>query len=291
VRWPAALRRVDADAVLFPYSLGAAVSGRARRFSFVHDCIMERDVRFAPDRRTRWLYMLHTAVVAHRTRVLTRSEAAARDIERFYRVPVKAWQVVPGGVELDFGSLAAPDRRIAGAELPATYLLHVGARRPHKNVVTLVRALALLPPDHHLVLVGAVDDRVPDPVPRVARELGVADRVLHLPRVSEADLHTLYAAARVFTFPSLDEGLGLPLLEAMVVGVPVVASDIPVFREVSGGGALLVPPEDPAAWASAVRAVEEPGRRQALVAAGRAQVRRSTWDLTVDRLVAALLHG
>jgi glycosyltransferase involved in cell wall biosynthesis len=286
--WPGALRKVRAEVFLSLYSLGAPLFGGRRRFAFIHDCIMEAESRFAPDRRTRLLYMLHTALVAHRSHVLTRSAASARDIERFYRVRVPEWQIIPGGVDATFGTDAAARRRISGADVPGKYFLQVGARRPHKNVAVLVGALTHLPEDYHLVLVGTIDDRFSDPVPQLARSLGVADRIRHLPSVSEPDLHSLYAGATTLAFPSFIEGLGLPLLEAMAAGVPVVASDIPVFREIAGDAAVLVPPEDPRAWAAAIMRLAEPRHREALIVAGRKQVQSATWDVATARLLAAL---
>ncbi|WP_306215180.1 glycosyltransferase family 4 protein [Actinoplanes sp. RD1] len=288
VRWPGVLRRAGATVTMSPYSLGGPVAGGGRKCTFVHDCIMEADARFAPDRRTRLLYMLHTAVMVRTNRVLTRSVASARDIERIYRVRVPDWQVVPGGVAEDFARGARPVAGIAGQALPETYVLQVGARRPHKNVAALVRALAHLPEDHHLVLVGTVDPRFPDPVPALAADLGVAHRIRHLPRVSEEELHSLYAGAAAFGYPSLIEGLGLPLLEAMAAGVPVVASDIPVFREIAGDAAVLVPPDAPRAWAEAILRVREPAARAGLIAAGHRQVKKNTWDVTAARMLGAL---
>lgn len=288
VRWPGALRRAGATVTLSLYSLGGPLVGGGRRATFVHDCIMEADARFAPDRRTRLLYMLQTALMVRADRVFTRSFASARDIERFYRVPVPDWQVIPGGVDEDFARDAEPVDQIGGRKLPATYVLQVGARRPHKNVAALVRVLPHLPEDYHLVLVGNVDDRFADPVPRLAEELGVTGRILHLARVSESDLHGLYAGASVFVYPSLIEGLGLPLLEAMAAGLPVVASDIPVFREIAADAAVLVPPGEPQAWAEAILRLRSPEARAGLIAAGHRQVKKNTWETTAARMLEAL---
>jgi glycosyltransferase involved in cell wall biosynthesis len=288
VRWPGALRRVGAEVTLSPYSLGGPLIGGGRKCTFVHDCIMETDAQFAPDRRTRWLYMAHTALIMRRSRVFTRSRASALDIQRFYGVPVGEQEVIPGGIDPDFADGAVPVERVGDTALPRPYLLQVGARRPHKNVSALVKVLSKLPPSYHLVLVGSIDGRFADPVPELARQLGVADRILHLPSVSEADLHSLYAGAAVFTYPSLIEGLGLPLLEAMAAGVPVVASDIAVFQEVAGDAALLVDPDDSAGWARAVLSLRDPVHRRKRIDAGHERVRESTWDVSMSRLVDAL---
>lgn len=294
VRWPRVLRRSAVDAVLFPYHLGASFFGAKRRYSIVHDCILEADKRFAPDTRTRLLYIALTTLVVRRTTTLTPSRASAAAVRDFYKVRVPDSHVVEWGVGTTFAAPAVGPERVAdvnGVPLPEHYYLHVGARRPHKNVAQLVRALAGLPPQAHLVLVGSADARWPDATMDVARDLGVADRVIELSGVSEADLAALYHQARGFLYPSLVEGFGLPLLEAMSAGVPVVASNIPVFREVAEGAALFVPTDDTRAWIEAIGALDDPTRRAALIEAGRRHAAAATWERATDRLVTILRTG
>jgi glycosyltransferase involved in cell wall biosynthesis len=288
LRWPSALSAVRADVALFPYHLGAAVSGRARRYSVVHDCIIEADRAFSPDARTRLLYRLLTAVVVRRTQVLAPSRASAHEISRYYHLRMADWQVLPWGIDPGFAAGASRLSSVGGLEIPSEYFLHVGARRPHKNVTVAVAALSELKPDEHLVLVGSPDPRFPDKVPSVARELGVADRVIELSGLSEAELYGLYAGAKAFVYPSLVEGFGLPLLEAMAAGVPVVASDIPVFREVGGDAAIFVAADKPTDWARALRSLDDPALRADLISAGRRQAERARWDDATAALVAAL---
>ena len=286
-RWPKALRRAGVEAALFPYHLGAAVAGPCRRYAFVHDCIFETDRSFAPDARTRFLYTSLTRVVIRRSHVLTPSRASADEIARRYGVSVGDSAVVRWGVDASF-EVAARTATVDGLTMPTTYHLHVGARRPHKNVVTLIEALALLPASDSLVLVGTVDSRWPDPVTDAARRLGVVDRILHIPNVSEEGLRAAYAGARTFLYPSVVEGFGLPLLEAMAAGVPVVASDIPVFREVAGDAAEFVAPRDPIAWAAAVVDLRDGRRRTAAIERGRAHVAHATWEAAGERALAAM---
>lgn len=301
LRWPAALRAAGVDVALFPYHLGAALTGRARRFGVVHDCILEADPRFAPDRRTRLLYMLLTAAVVRRTRVLTPSRASADDIARIYRVRRGAdrFGVIRWGVGDGFAVDRPAPTEVNGLPIDRPYLLHVGARRPHKNVGHLVRVLHRLPAEYRLVLVGSPDPRWPDDVDDLVAAHGLGDRVLQPGKVSEADLVGLYAGAAAFVYPSLIEGFGLPLLEAFAAGAPVVASDIPVFREVAEGAALLCPPNDPQAWAAAITSLgsapsADPGddpvsrRRAELVAAGRERAARATWARAADELADSI---
>ena len=290
-RWPTVLRAANLDAVVFPYHLGASVLGGGRRYAIVHDCILEEDTRFAPDTRTRALYIALTAVVARRTRVLTPSKASAAAVRSFYKVRVPDEHVVEWGVGTSFVAPTEKITSVNGTPLPDRYYLHVGARRPHKNVAQLVRALPGLDPAAKLVLVGSADPRWADPTMEVADQLGVADRVIQLSGVSEPDLAALYHQATGFLYPSLVEGFGLPLLEAMVAGAPVVASDIPVFREVAEGAALFVPPDDTRAWIEAINQLDDPAQRAALVAAGRRRAADANWGRAVDRLMSILRSG
>ena len=157
-------------------------------------------------------------------------------------------------------------RRLEGRRV----VLCVGAKRPHKNQEVAIRALALMQEEAVLVLAGhpeAYDARLR----AIASELGVADRVRFVDYVPDAELETLYRLAACVVFPTLSEGFGIPMVEAMERGAPVAASDIPVLREVGGDAALYFDPHSPAAAADAIRAaLADPaiGRRGPARAAG-----------------------
>ena len=176
----------------------------------------------------------------------------------------------------------------AGRSTPApAYLLYVGTAKPHKNLATLLRAHA-----------GGRDDRgrgLPDLVlagPTLAELEAVAPgasagRIRALGRVADADLPGLYAGAAVVAVPSRYEGFGLTALEAMYWGVPVVAADSPGLRDTVGDAALLVPTEDPRAWADALaRAADDPEIRATLIQRGRARAGRFRWDDAADAYLA-----
>ena len=212
LRWPRVLRRSGVDAMLFPYHLGASLFGARRRYSIVHDCILEADKRFAPDARTRLLYIALTTLVVRRTTVLTPSRASAAAVRDFYKVRVPDAHVVEWGVGTTFAARGAAHVRsgtshVKGVPLPDRYYLHVGARRPHKNVAQLVRALAGLPPQAHLVLVGSADARWPDNTMDVARELGVAGPGDHPVRGQRGrSRHAVPPGPRI-SLPVTDRGL------------------------------------------------------------------------------------
>lgn len=126
------------------------------------------------------------------------------------------------------------------------YFLFVGALSPYKNAGTLIRAFARIATncDHLLVLAGHSVDGSGAVFDELAIELGVERRILKLFRPSDNELRLAYAASCAFVFPSLQEGFGIPLLEAMGCGAAVIASDIPVFREVCAGAAMFFEPHD-----------------------------------------------
>ena len=185
----------------------------------------------------------------------------------------------------------------APAPSPATpaYVLYVGPLARHKNVETLIRAFA--DPslaNVHLKLAGSLDDANAGAFRDALARLPEGGRMEHLGPVSAAELAELYAGAAVVALPSLHEGFGLPLLEAMVAGVPVVASSIPAHREVAAGSALLVgDPRDPADWARAIACcLEDQVQTRARTAAGLKRAEIYTWPAAagdVHELLSALV--
>jgi glycosyltransferase involved in cell wall biosynthesis len=229
------------------------------------------------------------------TQVVTVSEATRRAVERRYSVRIDPSNVVPNAI--DAGRWVHPGAGAIGRareelRLPERYVLHVGARRPHKNQATLVRALARIAhdePDLHLVLLGSPDRRFHDPVPDLVQRSRLGDRVHHLRAVPEDLIPSVYADAAVFAYPSLVEGFGIPLLESMAAGVPVIASMTPAVAEVAGDGAILLPPLDDAAFADAIRTVLVDERlRASLRERGRGRVERYRWDASAAALLDVL---
>jgi glycosyltransferase involved in cell wall biosynthesis len=161
-------------------------------------------------------------------------------------------------------------------------LLCVAAKRPHKNQELLVDALGRLPDDVMLVLVGHDEGYGAELKARAAR-LGVADRVRLLEGVSDAELEALWQAASCAAFPTLAEGFGLPVLEAMRRGVPVACSDIPVLHEVGGSAARYF---DPADAGDAARAIAASLDDDSAGARGRERAAGFTWRRAAARTFA-----
>jgi glycosyltransferase-like protein len=295
-------------------ALAAGLSGLASAYPVLHaqDCIsaraacrvrdasrdsggpgprVVRTVHHVDDFTTQALIDCQRQAISGPDRVLVVSDQWRRILEEDYGVCAT---VVPNGVDLRrYQSadrrLAAVLRNDAGAA-GRPLILTVGGIEPRKGSDTLVHAVALLRDgglNPVLAVVGghsfqdyrAYRDRVFSLLPELGLEL---DRdVLLLGTVDDAELPSWFAAADVFAFPSTKEGWGLAVLEAMSAGLPVVASDLPVFREylTAGQDALLVPVGDPAALAGALTSVlREPRLASRLRAAGRAVAARFTWQ-------------
>jgi glycosyltransferase involved in cell wall biosynthesis len=214
---------------------------------------------------------LFPQALARAAAVFTVSQSARDDLIRAAKVSPDRIHVTPNGVdERFFEAQARPGPR-------APYLLSVGTLEPRKNLPTLLDAFRMLRRegrDLELLLVGRLGWRT--------LPLGdLAPHVRFLGPVPDAELPALYAGAACFVLPSLYEGFGLPLAEAMAAGVPAVASDIPALREVGGETVRYADPEEPVSFAAAIRAaLDDREGSQLRAAAARGRARRFRWDAT-----------
>jgi glycosyltransferase involved in cell wall biosynthesis len=182
--------------------------------------------------------------------IIADSDYSARDIERLLGLDIAKVQVLPIGLDESYRPVEdeaalAEMRRRYGIEGP--YIFYLGNFKPHKNVQALLRAFAGLEQelrDEYFLVLGGKPDAWTDERKGLAEELGVGRQVRFIGLVPEEDMPTLYSGAALFVFPSLYEGFGLPPLEAMACGAPVVASNRTSVPEVVGDAGLLVDPED-----------------------------------------------
>jgi glycosyltransferase involved in cell wall biosynthesis len=286
---PGLARRAGID-VLHSLASTAPARGRFRRVVTVHDLIYLVFPEAHGGLRARGMRALVPLGVRRSHRVTADSRSTRDDLVARLGVPAEKIDVVPLGVgssriapsaEADLRArLDLGNRRIA---------LSVSAKRAHKNLIRLLEAQALLPEDHRpiLVLPGYATEHEAELRER-ARALSIAGDVRFLGWLDSADLEGLYAAADLFVFPSLYEGFGLPVLEAMARGVPVASSDRAALAEVAGDAALLFDPEAPRAIADAMSALlgdaAEAERRRV---AGRDQAARFTWGATARGMLAS----
>jgi glycosyltransferase involved in cell wall biosynthesis len=271
---------------------GAGGRGCGRAAVTIHDVIPLLIADHAPRARKSRLRPLFRACLRQSVRraaaVLTVSNTARSDIIRALRLEeaeAARIHVVYNGVSEIFRPRPADAGR-GGVQT----LLYVGRLDPYKNVVTLVRAFALLRRRHpvplHLLIVGPDDPRYPE-ARRIAADLGLGDCVTFLGFLAPQDLVAVYQESSLLVNPSSYEGFGLPLLEAMRCGVPVVCCSGGAQPEIAGDAALIVPPGDAQALADAMaKVLTDEALRERLVAAGLRRAQSFTWERTARETLA-----
>jgi glycosyltransferase involved in cell wall biosynthesis len=307
VRVPSRLLRLLWEQTVLPWS---AKGGRRLRIDVLHSphhttplapCGYRRvvtihDLTFflLPERypTTRRLYFQVMTRLSARVAdaIIVPSEAVKGDVMRILGLPPERLFVIPEAAGPAFRPQDAVAieavRRRYGLEGP--FLLSVGSLEPGKNRERLLQAFARLRAGglkHTLVVAGQRAWRYEGEAP-LARRLGLADSVRFLGHVPQADLPALYSAAEVFVFPSLYEGFGLPALEAMACGTPVVASNVSALPEVVGDAALQVSPLDVEALADAMERLLRDGRlRSDLRERGLARAARFSWEKAARQTV------
>lgn len=254
-------------------------------FSFtIHDLVHLR----VPAESSRLRRLYYASVVRPATRrawrILTVSEYSRRDIAEWSRAREEDIHVVGNGVSPVFVPGPGPSER-------QRFFLHVGRRAGHKNIRGLLQAFALsrLAGDYHVVFTGTPDEETL----ALARESGVAEHVRFSGPVDDEGLLALYHRCMALVFPSLHEGFGLPVIEAMATGTPVVTSTTTSMPEIAGeGNALLADPHEPEQIAAAMRRIaEDAALWSTLSARGLARAKAFTWEQVCVRVQHALQRG
>ncbi len=221
-----------------------------------------------------------TRVVHHCKAIITISRQSKKMITELTGYPADRIFIAPPGAPPAIPRLHAP----------FPFILYVGGFNWRKNVPNLIRAYALLVRkgfDHKLLVLGE-RVRAYSQAAALVRDLGLQDKVLCPGYVSERTLRNLYAKADLVVYPSLAEGFGLPVLEAMAYGVPCVASRLPELEEIGGGACMYFDPTDVESIANAMaKVLGDAGTGAKMVYTGRARVVTYTWSNTVEQTVAA----
>lgn len=270
------------------------IGGRVPALLTVHDLSFIHYPETFPANLVAYLNRVVARSVARATHILADSESTRRDLAAVWGVADDRMTVLHSGVNERFRPI-----RDAGtlAAVRATYglgdrrfVLAVGTVQPRKNYEMLVRAFrAVADTMPHVLVIAGGRGWLSEGLEAEIVRRRLTDRVIMAGFVADDDLPALYSAADLFVFPSLYEGFGLPLLEAMACGVPVISSDASSLPEVAGAGdqsaAHLLSPHDEPGWAAAMRRLlsDEPAR-QRLIAAGTAQAARFTWGAAARKL-------
>jgi len=297
ITFPRACQKLSVDVAHVPY-FGSSLAPGLPTVVTIHDLIP----MVLPEYRGSALVRLYTALVAaaapHASLILADSEASRQDILQHLNVSGEKVRTV----------YLAPAPHYQPAEtwqqlvdikkkynLPESFVLYLGGYDTRKNVRALLHAYtwvsATLGDDYPLVLVGKLPQKdtrfFPDPL-CIARKLGIEESIITPGWIAEEDLPLLYCAATVFAYPSRYEGFGLPVLEAMASGAPVVTSNAASIPELAGDAAFQIDPDDTKHIAAPIiRLCTEEESRDEMIERGFAQVEKFTWQKTAEQTLQA----
>jgi glycosyltransferase involved in cell wall biosynthesis len=296
-RIPMSLARERVDLVHEPHYVLPPLT-RCRSVVTIHDCIHLMFPQYLPSRLA-YVYAKGSMWAASRKadRILTVSEASKRDILRFFDVPADKVSVIYNAIDERFLAPGNPERMDLVRQryqLDHPFVLYVGNIKPHKNIERLIdafgRARAQGPENLKLIIIG--DEISKYPALRQSVHKHKLDK--HVRFLGFQPMETLaafYRLARAFVFPSLYEGFGLPPLEAMACGTPVVTSNVSSLPEIAGGAALLVDPYDADAIANGiVQAVTDDTLRADLICRGLDRARSFSWPQSVRKIHEIYMH-
>ncbi len=288
VQYPMALRKIHADVYhVLDNSYGHLVFFLDHRRTVVtsHGGTSKSWRRWNPEGPAMWMFDLAFKGTLHAAHIISVSEYAKRELSNEVDYPSERIHVIHHGIDPYFVPFPAETVRLLRSQLlrdDEQYLiLHVGHSARRKNVEILYKALSILSGRKvpvRLLRVGG------EPTPAQAsliHALGIKDIVTHIKHVPNRELPRYYASSDLFVFPSLYEGFGIPLIEAMACGIPVVCSDWKLFREVCGPAAFFADPTDPRALADAIEKVlHYPSLASQLRQKGLQRARQFTWEKT-----------
>jgi glycosyltransferase involved in cell wall biosynthesis len=287
---PLALKRARVDLFHAPHYVVSPLTSCPTVVT-IHDCIHLRFPQYLPNRRS-YLYARVMMLMAARraSRILTVSQASKEDILRYLKVPASKIEVIYNALDERLATPPDEDEVMRVRErfqLRSPFILYAGNIKPHKNVDRLIEAFSILRKRHDgdlkLLIIGDQISKYPN-LRRLVHRFQLHQYVRFFGFVPEATLAVLYRLAAAFVFPSLYEGFGLPPLEAMASGTPVITSNVSSLPEVVGDAALLIDPTNSREIADAMwRVLEDQALRAELIRRGCERVRAFSWERSVAR--------
>lgn len=285
---------------LFTPSVAMPVVWRGKSVTVIYDMMAEHGaLEKYPPLRSAYVRWMSRYAARRSDAVITISENSRREIARFAGVPPEKIRLAPPAANLERVTDTETLARVRETyRLPERFILYVGTLEPAKNLPMLVRAYARLKRAHpeveqHLVLAGAGDRGVREIEDEIAKSNASGFHMVGF--VAQEDLAAIYSLADVFVYPSRYEGFGMPPLEAMACGTPVIVSNVASLPEVLGTpwsgkmAGLMVPPQDEQGWADALASVLTDGaRRERLGAAGLGRAREFSWKASAQVILDAL---
>ncbi len=293
---PRMLQTMQADLYHAPYYIRPYAGLPCPTITTLYDIIPRRFPEEVSPRAQRLFNLLTRLAIGASSHLLAISASARDDLIAAYRIPADRISVTPLAADPRFHR--QPPEQIAAVRAkyqpPTRYILSLASNKPHKNLVNLVEAFAGLGDDKQapipsLVIAGHWDPRYPQ-ARAAAERLGLSEAVRFIPDVPEADLPALYSGAEIFAFPSRYEGFGLPPLEALACGAPVLCCDTSSLPEVVGTAALRVAPTAAALAEGLARLLADDALRAELSAAGPRRAALFSWQSTAEATLAVYEH-
>lgn len=291
--WPLLIKRSNIDIFHSPYFVAPLLaSSKLPIIITIHDLIFDRYPQYMPQSWSFPYYRLLMRLGTRRARkVVTVSHSTAQDLHTYYAVPEDHIYVVPDGIDFEKWRQRAPGDLQSirqKYQFSKPFILCIGARRPHKNYRRLVEAFYSIHDQlpHELVFAGSIDERFSDDAQLATEQLGLNGRVRFLDWVPEKDLPALYQLADILAQPSLIEGFGLPVLEAMASNTAVLVGNNTSLCEVVGKAGVLVDPYNVDQIASALLSTLQNGTvcRQ-LEQAGFQRAQEFNWNNIAGKII------
>lgn len=301
LRWPKLDRLIQKKTGLHPdifFALDlrpSPISKETRKITVIHDLSYHHFPRFFSWRTRLWYALIQPRKeIKESSGIIAVSEFTKRDLIKTYQVDPAKVTVIHEGVDRDFGQNVTSKKREevrAKYNLPEQFFLFLATIEPRKNIGMLVEAFNRFkkenPGSMKLVIAGKPNKRIFSHIPTYDHE-----DVLFPGFIAEEDKPMLYSMAKAFLYPSIFEGFGLPLVEAMKCGTPIITSNVSSIPEVVGNAALLIDPDKPQEMARAMKEVLQPSTREKLRASMKDQVKDFTWNrCAAETLIALYLSG
>jgi glycosyltransferase involved in cell wall biosynthesis len=282
--WPITLSRLRVDVFHSPFWVLPVMASKARGLvQTIHD-LTPLKIPGSVSFRNRLVFRANFACARSASRIIVPSRATEDDVESMLGIPKERIRRVPEAITVEPGLMRSAATILPGLrrrlEIPGRYLLHTGGHDPVKDLPTAVEAAAILVrsgQDLRLVVTGEAGGGT-DGLRRRAEAAGIADRLVLTGFVERGELIALYHGAAALIYPSLNEGFGLPLLEAMACGTPAVAAGAGALPEVGGEACLFAPPRDAARFAQALALIlTDDALARFLGEAGRKRAAEFSW--------------